>query len=144
MLNMDALASGTDQGARDMRAHLSNIVRGSEPGADQETIARAHTSAAWMTGTLRSAFGNDAMKSLDFYTEVLAWARKRYGHVSSPDHEAGTLYDCPACESECFCEALRAVQITDAEDTEEVMCVCCAIGAEQMQARADRKFGRRT
>jgi hypothetical protein len=64
-------------------------------------------------------------------------------HVTSPDHEAGTLFDCLACESGCFCEELQASAVADAEDTEPTICVCCAIGQEHMQAHADRKFGRR-
>ena len=143
MLNMDALASGTDQGARDMRAHLSNIVRGSEPGADQPTIARGHVSATWMADTLRSAFGDDVMKGLDFYTEALAWARKRYGHDVQP-HEAGTMYDCPSCASNCFCAELQADQITDAEDTKPEICVHCETEGEAQNELAQKRFGRRS
>lgn len=69
--------------------------------------------------------------------------RDMSGHAGYP-HEAGTLYDCTACESNCFCHELREGQITDAEDTEETICVHCAIGQEQMGARAERKFGRRS
>jgi hypothetical protein len=69
--------------------------------------------------------------------------RDMSGHADYP-HEAGTLYDCTACESNCFCDELQADQVTDAEDTEPTICVHCAIGQEQMQAHADRKFGPRS
>jgi hypothetical protein len=69
--------------------------------------------------------------------------RNMSGHADYP-HEAGTLYDCTACEANCFCAEVQAGQVDDAEDTEPTICVHCAIGEEHMQAHADRKFGRRS
>jgi hypothetical protein len=37
-------------------------------------------------------------------------------HVDYP-HEAGYLYDCPACESQCFCE----------HDLSPAACVWCEV-----------------
>lgn len=65
-------------------------------------------------------------------------------HITSPNHKAGLLFDCPACEDECFCEELQADQVTDAEDTEPTICVHCAIEGEAQNARAQARFGRRT
>lgn len=69
--------------------------------------------------------------------------RDMSGHADYP-HEAGTLYDCTACESNCFCDELQADQVTDAEDTLPVACVHCAIEGETQFARAQERYGRRS
>lgn len=46
-----------------------------------------------------------------------------YEHADYP-HNPGALYDCPACESRCFCQALGYTS----------QCVFCAIRAEEARA----------
>lgn len=41
------------------------------------------------------------------------------GHVDYP-HEVGTLYDCYACESECYCD-------------EDLSCLHCSLTDRQME-----------
>jgi hypothetical protein len=48
-------------------------------------------------------------------------------HVAYP-HTPGTLYDCPACEAECFCTA-------------DFQCVHCALQDEQHELRCGRQDG---
>jgi hypothetical protein len=47
-------------------------------------------------------------------------------HVNYP-HGDGQLYDCPACEAECFC------------DPDGTMCVYCAIELEGMRDEVTRR-----
>jgi len=69
--------------------------------------------------------------------------RDMSGHADYP-HNVGELYDCTACESNCFCAEVQAGQVTDAEDTELTMCVHCAIEGEAQDERAQTRFGRRS
>lgn len=69
--------------------------------------------------------------------------RDMSGHADYP-HETGAMYDCTACESNCFCAELQAGQITDADDTEPTICVHCAIEGEAQNERAQARFGRRS
>lgn len=66
--------------------------------------------------------------------------RDMSGHADYP-HEAGCLYDCTACEANCFCDELRKGQVVDAEDTEPTICVHCEIEGEAQNERAQERFG---
>lgn len=68
--------------------------------------------------------------------------RDMSGHADYP-HTAGALYDCTACEANCFCDEIGEGQILDAEDTEPDVCVHCAIEGEAQNRRAQKRFGRR-
>lgn len=50
-------------------------------------------------------------------------------HADYP-HEPGMLYDCPACESECFCEALGYPM---ERYPGSGMCVHCAVLSEGLK-----------
>jgi len=44
-------------------------------------------------------------------------------HADYP-HTPGTLYDCPACESECFCADMNTVHTTRGE-LDDAACIYC-------------------
>jgi hypothetical protein len=52
-------------------------------------------------------------------------------HISGPDHWPGSLYGCPACEENCYCEHDASTQI------EAIPCLHCELVAER--ERADGK-----
>lgn len=64
------------------------------------------------------------------------------GHADYP-HEPGTLYDCPVCETVCFCAELREDQIIASEDEEPTTCVHCEVAGEEFRREAARKYGPR-
>lgn len=64
------------------------------------------------------------------------------GHADYP-HNPGTLYDCPICETVCYCAELQADQIIASEDEEPTECIACAIGREEQRERAQRLYGPR-
>lgn len=61
-------------------------------------------------------------------------------HASYP-HDPGTLYDCPACEGQCFCVEISAGQDVTPGDEEAGRCVGCEIAATAFATEAYRKYG---
>jgi len=51
------------------------------------------------------------------------WEIGEFEHSIYP-HQWGALYDCPGCESQCFCDPNW--------DPEEEMCVHCALLSEEL------------
>ena len=68
--------------------------------------------AAWFAGG--EATHQDSTRPLDTVTAVLPWLTVQ--HANYP-HEAGTLYDCPACEAACHCDPDSSECIYSGEHT---------------------------